>query len=156
MANDVGQQLGNYRLVRLLGRGGFADVYLGEHLYLNTPAAIKLLQIQPTEEVLAKFLAEARTIARLSHPHIVSVLDFGIEQGTPFLVMSYAPYGSLRQRHPPGSILPAATITSYSHQMALALQYAHDRNIIHCDVKPENMLLGKDQTLMLADFGIAL
>lgn len=156
MANDVGQQLGNYRLVRLLGRGGFADVYLGEHLYLNTPAAIKLLQIQPTDEVLAKFLTEARTIARLSHPHIVSVLDFGIEQGTPFLVMAYAPYGSLRQRHAPGSILPAATIISYCRQIALALQYAHDRNIIHRDVKPENMLLGKDQTLMLADFGIAL
>ncbi len=156
MIDYTGQKLGNYQLVKLLGRGGFADVYLGEHVYLQTTAAIKVVQAQLTDEALEKFLVEARTIARLSHPNIVPVLEFGIENTTPFLVMSYAPYGSLRQRHPRGSLLAPLTIVSYVEQVATALQYAHDRQVIHCDVKPENMLLGQHETLMLSDFGIAI
>ena len=156
MVEYIGQKLGNYRLVKLLGRGGFADVYLGEHIYLQTPAAIKVLQMRLTDEALGKFLAEARTIARFSHPNIVSVLEFGIENATPFLVMSYAPYGSLRERHPRGSLLQATMIVSYVEQVATALQYAHDRQVIHCDIKPENMLLGQNEVLMLSDFGIAI
>ncbi|MFL5628001.1 MAG: protein kinase domain-containing protein [Ktedonobacteraceae bacterium] len=156
MIDYTGQKLGNYRLVKLLGQGGFADVYLGEHIYLQTAAAIKVVQAQLTDEALEKFLVEARTIARLTHPNIVPVLEFGIEQATPFLVMSYASYGSLRQRHPRGSILAPLTIVSYVEQIATALQYAHDRHVIHCDVKPENMLLGQHETLMLSDFGIAI
>jgi len=155
MVDCVGQKLGNYRLIKLLGKGGFADVYEGEHVYLKTPAAIKVLQIQPTDEAFDKFLAEARTIARLTHPNIVPVLEFGIENDMPFLVMGYASYGSLRQRHPFGSVLPAVTILPYVKQVAIALQYAHERKIIHRDVKPENMLLGQSQVLMLSDFGIA-
>ncbi len=155
MIDWTGHKLGNYQLRELLGQGGFADVYLGEHIYLQTPAAIKVLQMQLNEDALAKFLTEARIIARLTHPHIVPVLEFGIEHTTPYLVMGYAPYGSLRKRHPHGSILPAETILSYVKQMAQALQYAHDNHIIHRDVKPENMLLGNNQVLMLSDFGIA-
>src|SRR3989440_8015114 len=97
MTDRVGEQLGNYRLSRLLGHGGFADVYLGEHLHLGTPAAIKLLHTALTGDDRAKFLAEARTIARLEHPHIVRVLDFGVEHETPFLVMNYASGGTSRQ-----------------------------------------------------------
>jgi len=156
MVEYTGEKLGNYRLVRLLGQGAFADVYLGEHIYLQTTAAIKVLRMQLTDEALEKFLVEARTVARLSHPNIVSVLEFGIEQAIPFLVMSYAPYGSLRQRHPRGSLLPAAAIVFYLEQAAAALQYAHDRRVIHCDIKPENMLLGQNEALMLSDFGIAV
>jgi serine/threonine protein kinase len=89
MVDRVGQQLGNYRLVRLLGQGGFADVYLGKHVYLETQAAIKVLQTQLAREDMEQFRLEARTIARLEHPHIVRVLDFGVEERTPFLVMSY-------------------------------------------------------------------
>src|SRR3989440_315258 len=156
MVEYTGEKLGNYRLKRLLGRGGFADVYLGEHIYLQTAAAIKVLRMQLTDEALEKFLVEARTVARLSHPNIVSVLEFGLERATPFLVMNYAPYGSLRQRHPRGSLLPAAAIVFYVEQVAAALQYAHDRRVIHCDIKPENMLLGQNEALMLSDFGIAV
>src|SRR5437016_1502763 len=90
MADRIGQQLGNYRLTRLLGQGGFADVYLGEHVYLGTNAAIKVLQAQLTNESDLKwFLNEARTVARLTHPNIVRVLDFGVEGETPFLVLEY-------------------------------------------------------------------
>src|SRR5258708_37391782 len=155
MAAYVGQQLGNYRLIRLLGQGGFADVYLAEHIYLKTSAAIKVLQVHLTDDALNKFLEEARTIARLSHPHIVHVLEFGIEENTPFLVMNHAPYGSLRQRHPSGSVLSNTQILPYVEQVASALHYAHERMIIHRDVKPENMLLGEAFALMLSDFGLA-
>ena len=96
MANGIGEQLGNYRLIRLLGRGGFADVYLGEHIYMQTQAAIKVLHTQLTPEDVEQFRLEAQTVAKLEHPHIVRVLEFGVEKATPFLVMSYAPNGTLR------------------------------------------------------------
>src|SRR6266496_4036375 len=156
MADRVGQQLGNYQLIRLLGEGGFAEVYLGEHVHLGTQAAIKVLHTQLTSDDVEKFRTEARTIAHLSHPHIVRVLEFGIEGKTPFLVMDYAPHGTLCQRHPRGVLLPLATIVPYVKQVADALQYAHDEKLIHRDVKPENMLLGRHQEVVLSDFGIAL
>jgi Protein kinase domain/Repeat of unknown function (DUF346) len=156
MIDYTGLKLGNYRLISMLGSGGFADVYLGEHIYLQTTAAIKVVHAQLSDAALEQFLVEARTIARLTHPNIVPVLEFGIEGNTPYLVMSYAPFGSLRQRHSRGSILRPREIASYVEQVASALQYAHDRQVVHCDVKPENMLLGHHEGLMLSDFGIAI
>src|SRR3989440_7615907 len=156
MTDRVGQQLGNYRLIRLLGEGGFAEVYLGEHIYLGTQAAVKVLHTQLTSDDIEQFRTEARTIASLEHPHIVRILDFGVEGKTPFLVMSYAPNGTLRQHHPKGVQLPLATIVSYVKQVADALQHAHDEKLIHRDIKPENMLLGRRHEVLLSDFGIAL
>jgi len=155
MADRIGQQLGNYRLLSLLGKGGFAEVYLGEHVYLGTQAAIKVLLMQLGRSDIEQFRSEAQTVAQLEHPHIVRVLDFGIEGTTPFLVMSYAPNGTLRIRHPKGSFLPLALVISYVQQMATALQYAHSHKLVHRDVKPENMLLGRNSELLLTDFGIA-
>lgn len=155
-ASRVGQQLGNYRLLRLLGQGGFADVYLGEHLYLKTHAALKLLRIQLTNNALQDFLNEARTIARLEHPHIVRVLECGVEHSTPFLVMNYAPNGSLRQHYPGGPRLPLEVVASYVQQVASALDYAHQAKLIHRDIKPENMLLGRANEVLLSDFGLVL
>ncbi len=91
----------------------------------------------------------------MTHPHIVRVLDFGVENMTPFLVMEYAPHGTLRQRHPRATKLPLPLIVSYVNQIAGALQYAHDQWLIHRDVKPENMLLGRNNEVLLSDFGIA-
>ncbi len=142
MADREGQQLGNYRLVRLIGRGAFADVHLAEHVYLNTKVAIKILQTKVADNELEAFLKEARTIASLVHPHIVRVTDFGVASDTPFLVMDFALNGTLRQRHPKGTQLPLTTIVPYVRQVAEALQYAHDEKFIHRDIKPENMLLG--------------
>jgi serine/threonine protein kinase len=152
-----GQRLGNYHLVRLLGHGGFADVYLAEHLYLKTPAAIKLLRMKVVStQVREEFLKEAQTIAGLNHPHIVRTLDFGVEKKTPFLVMDYAPNGTLRQRYAPGARLPLPTTLSYVRQVADALHYAHEEKVIHRDIKPENMLVGRRDEVLLSDFGIAL
>jgi eukaryotic-like serine/threonine-protein kinase len=156
MGDRIGQQLGNYRLLRQIGQGGFADVYLGEHIHLGTQAAVKVLHTQVASEDIESFRSEARTIAQLEHPNIVRVLEFGLENGIPFLVMSYAPNGNLRQRHEKGISLPISTIVSYSRQVASALQYAHNGKLIHRDVKPENMLVGRHNEILLSDFGIAL
>src|SRR3989440_1780939 len=156
MADRVGQQLGNYRLARLLGQGGFAEVYLGEHIYLGTSAAIKVLYTQIASDDIEHFRKEARTVARLVHPYIARVLEYGVEGTTPFLVVDYAPNGSLRTRHPRGIPLPVSTVGGYVTQVADALQYAHDQKVIHRDVKPENMLLDRRNEVLLSDFGIAL
>src|SRR5437588_8935579 len=156
MPDRVGQQPGNYRLTRLLGRGGFAEVYLGEHRRLKTQAAIKVLHTQLAENDVESFLKEAQFIANLEHPHIVRILDFDVEDSTPFLVMSYAPNGTLRQLHPKDTILPLPAVVGYVKQVADALQYAHDEKLIHRDIKPENMLLGRRNEILLSDFGIAI
>ncbi len=155
MVDRVGQQPGYYRLVRLLGQGGFAEVYLGEHSYLDTQAAIKVLHTQLAQDDIEQFRLEAKRIAHLEHPHIVRVLDLGVEGTTPFLVMSYAPGGTLRQRHPKGARLPLSLIVQYVKQVSDALQYAHEEKFIYRDVKPENMLLGRRNEVLLSDFGIA-
>ncbi len=156
MAGRVGQHLGNYRLLRLLGQGGFADVYLGEHLHLNTQAAIKVLHTHLTSHDIEPLRTEARTIARLVHPHIVRILDFDVEEDLPFLVMDYAPNGTLRKVHPTGTPLPLASIISYVHEVAAALQYAHGQGVIHRDIKPENLLLAGNHEVLLSDFGLAI
>lgn len=156
MIDRTGKLFGNYRLVRLIGRGGFAEVYLGEHIDLGTEAAIKVLhtKLDPTD--IDAFRREARTIAHLRHPHIIRVLDFNATGSTPFLVMDYAVGGTMRQRYPKGSIVPLATIVSSVQQVADALQYAHDQKLIHRDIKPENILLDQRDNVLLSDFGIAL
>jgi predicted ATPase/class 3 adenylate cyclase/DNA-binding CsgD family transcriptional regulator len=156
VADRIGEQLGNYRLKHILGRGNFADVYLGLHIHLNIEAAIKVLHGQLADDDVSGFLTEARTIAHLRHPHITRVLDFGVEGTTPFLVMDYAPNGNLRQRYPKGTQVPLDTVVSYVKQIADALQYAHRQRLIHRDIKPENMLLGRNHEVLLSDFGIAI
>jgi serine/threonine protein kinase len=156
MRKDVGEQLGNYRVLRLLGEGGQASVYLGEHVYLKSQAALKVRHMVLTEEEQTVFLQEAQTLVRLTHPHIVRVLDFALQDGIPFLVMEYAPHGTLRQRHPKGTRLPLDVILPYVQQVASALQYTHDQHLIHRDAKPENMVLSSGDEVLLSDFGLVM
>ncbi|GAC1350870.1 MAG: hypothetical protein NVSMB27_37580 [Ktedonobacteraceae bacterium] len=156
MLELVGQQLGNYRLIQSLGHGGYAEVYLGEHLRLNTAAAIKVLHARlGSSEDIDRFQEEGRIVASLVHPHIVRVFDFDVAHDIPFMVMDYAPNGSLRRRHPKGERLALSTILPYVKQVAEALQYAHDQHFVHRDIKPENMLLGRNEEVLLSDFGTA-
>lgn len=155
MVDRINKQFGNYRLIRLLGQGGFAEVYLGEHIHLGTQAALKVLH-RLSEEDVDTFRTEARTVAHLIHPHIVRVLEFGIEGKLPYLVMDYLSNGTLREHHPRGRAIPLETVVSYVKQIAEALQYAHDQKIIHRDLKPENILIGKNDELVLSDFGISI
>ncbi len=155
MAERVGQQWGQYRLLQLLGRGSFAEVYLAEHIQVGTRIAIKVFNTNLVEEDTESFRAEARTIGRLSHPHLVRVLDFGLEGNVPYLVMQHAQGGSLRRRVPQHTPLPPAAILAFVQQAASVLQYAHDQGIIHRNVKPENMLLNARTELLLSDFSVA-
>jgi serine/threonine protein kinase len=157
MTNRVqsGQRLGKYQLIKQLGAGGFAEVFLAEHSYLKQRVAIKVLTIPLDQKESEKFLLEAQTMARLKHPHIVGCSDFDIEQGIPFLVMEYVPGGTLRDRYPDGSLVPLPEVINYVDQVAEALQYAHDQGVMHLDIKPENMLLSTDGTVKLSDFGLA-
>lgn len=151
-----GDILGHYRLIRLLGQGGFAEVYLGEHIHLQTPVAVKVLHTRLANEDIQAFQREAQTVASLIHPNIVRVLDFGVENALPYLVMDHAPNGTLRQAFAKGNRVPLPLVVTFTKQIAEALQYAHDQRLIHRDVKPENMLLGRNQEVLLSDFGIAV
>jgi WD40 repeat protein len=155
---SIGQQVGDYLLLRELGRGGFGDVYLAEQIHDRTQVAIKLLihLMGKTNELNAftKFIQEARMI-HLKHPNIVSLQDFGISrEGFPFLVMEYVSGGTLRERHPKGTRVPLLMVIGYVRQIATALQYIHDHRLVHCDIKPENMLMSSDGRVLLSDFSI--
>ena len=106
MADRVGQQPGASRLVRLLGQSDWACVYLGEHLSLRTQAAIKVFSLHLSGDDVGRFRAEVWTLVRLAHPSLCRVLDGGVQGELSFLVMAYAPDGSVRNLHPRGTVLP--------------------------------------------------
>jgi serine/threonine protein kinase len=153
----TGQRIDNYQLLQKLGGGSFGQVYLAQDLRRKTKVAIKILDPFTTQKERDQFFDEVRSLVRLRHPNIVSVIDFGIDKMTssPFIVMEYAPNGSLRQRHH-GQQLPFTTIVQYVKQIASALQYAHDDQLIHRDVKPDNIFIGSIGELLLGDFGIVV
>jgi serine/threonine protein kinase len=154
--------LGDYELIRKLGRGGFSTVYLARHRLLSRWSTVALKRLQTpldTAEGQAQFKAEVRLLEGLSHPHILPLLDAGLDQeGCPYLVTQYAAGGSLRQRlrQADGQPLPLAEAVAILSQVGAALHYAHERGIIHRDLKPENILFAADGRALLADFGIAL
>src|SRR5579859_4386239 len=149
-------QFGCYRLIRRLGQKNGTAVYGAEDLRDHRQVAVKLQYGPYKQDETTQFLIQASTLTELRHPHIVSVLDYGIEGDVSFLVMDYAPHGSLRERHTKGTRLPLEMILCYARQIANALQYVHQRNLVHRDVKPHNMLLAADDRVMLSDFGIAV
>lgn len=150
-------QIGPYKRLHTLGSGGFGEVWLGEHIHLHTKAAVKVLHAQWVNEMAEKFKHEAQLVAQLPHHrHVVRVLDFNIEKGRPFIVMDYAPGGNLRQRHTFGEKVPLRAVVSYARQIASGLQHAHNANVVHCDVKPENMFVGSKGEILIGDFGIAV
>lgn len=155
----IGKQLGDYQIQSSLGEGGMAHVYKAYHPRLRREVAIKVIlsQIAQREGFQARFEREAQVVASLEHPNIVSIYDFKEENGLTYLVMQYVSGGTLREQlRGQRSIEPARAIT-YTSQMARALHHAHQRGIVHRDVKPQNMLIsGTDPNhLLLSDFGIA-
>ncbi|HLG76865.1 MAG TPA: serine/threonine-protein kinase [Ktedonobacteraceae bacterium] len=156
MADYVGQQFGNYRLIRLIETGDRASILLGQHVRLwQKFAAVKIPHAHISRAEIEAFQCEAEIIAALHHPHIVNVLDFDMHEGTPFLVMDYYPDGSLHERHPSGTRVPLPTVLSYVQQVAKALHYIHNHQLVHGNVKAANMLIGWRGELLLSDFRLA-
>lgn len=155
MALQPGSQLGPYRIVEQVGKGGMAVVYKAYHPSLSRYVAIKVLPDFFAQEptFLERFRQEAVAIAQLRHPHILTVYDYGEEKGTTFIVYEYIPGGTLRDQlcRP----LPPDYALSILRLIASALDYAHARGILHQDVKPSNILLTPEGTPVLADFGLA-
>ena len=149
------QRFGNYRLLESIGTGTFADVYLGEHIHSGVSGALKILRTQLSNADGAQFLHKAAALTHLRHPYIVPVQEYGLLNGTPFLVMDYIPGGSLRQHHPRGISVELSDVVHYVTQIAAALQYAHNCGMLHGDVRPENMLVNRDNEIMLSDVGLS-
>lgn len=151
------QQLGPYRIVRRLGRGGMGTVYEGIHCETGEPAAIKTLAESLVEEpdFRARFELEIETLRKLNHPNIVRLLGFGEEQGILFYVMELVRGPSLDQELKAGRKFTWREVAQIGIQVCQALKHAHDRGIIHRDLKPANLLRAEDGTIKLSDFGIA-
>jgi serine/threonine-protein kinase len=146
-----------YRLLERIGGGGMAEVYLAEDVLLTRQVAVKVLRSQFTsdEEFVARFRQEARAAARLSHPNIVSIYDVGCEADTHYIVMEYVPGETLKECIKREGRLPSCVAVEYALQIAAALKHAHDNQIVHCDIKPHNILIHRDGTAKVTDFGIA-
>ena len=150
-------RLGPYDLFDTLGSGGFGKVYLGEHIWLHSKVAVKVLHEDLVDEQAELFKHEAETVAQLPpHPYVVRVLDYNVQDGRPYIVMDYAPNGNLRQRHSFGIAVPLPRVVSYVRQIASGLQHVHNFGVVHCDVKPENMFIGRRGEIQIGDFGIAV
>jgi serine/threonine protein kinase len=146
---------GRYALEDVIGRGGMADVYLGRDEALRRPVAVKILrEITSDPHARARFTAEARTLAGLSHPGLVAVLDAGTDGERPYLVMELIRGTTLRERCGVGPLDPTQAM-AVGTQLADALAYVHSHGIVHRDVKPGNVLLSGDGRILLTDFGIA-
>jgi len=158
MTNLIGQSLGRYHILEQLGEGGMATVYKAYDTRLERDVAVKLIRKSAfSEEVLERMLRrfdrEAKALAKLTHPNIVSIIDYGEFEGSPYLIMPYLPGGTLKQHlGKPISWQESARLLA---PIARALQYAHEQGIVHRDIKPSNILITKSGEPMLSDFGIA-
>lgn len=151
-----GQMLGAYRIISQIGQGGMATVYKAYQPSMDRNVAIKVLpgQLAESGEFVQRFQQEARIIARLEHPHILPIFDYGEDNGITYFVMRYLEAGTLKNKMEAGP-LPLGEIDRYFTQLAEALGYAHDRGVVHRDLKPANALVDSDGNLFLTDFGIA-
>src|SRR5271154_824754 len=157
---------GRYRLDAQIGRGGMSTVYRAFDTVLERPVAIKLMhrEIASDSDQLERFRREARSVAQLSHPHIVTVIDAGEEPspgaeepaaGTPYIVFEHVEGETLKQLIRREGPLEITQAIAYAIEIARALGAAHERQIVHRDVKPQNVLIGVEGGAKITDFGIA-
>jgi serine/threonine protein kinase len=155
MAELIGQSFGRYHILEKLGEGGMAVVYKAYDTRLERNVAVKVItpSREHSEKFLKRFEREARALAKLSHPNIVGVIDYGEQNGLPYLVMEYIPAGTLKQKL--GKLSSWQDSAHLLLPIARALAYAHSQGVVHRDVKPSNILLTQSGEPMLTDFGIA-
>jgi serine/threonine protein kinase len=152
----TGQTLGSYQLEELVGTGAAAEVYRARDQLLGRAVAVKVLRpvLSADREFIRRFRAEARQVAAVRHPHIMPVYQYGEERGCLYLVMPLLPGGSLRERLQRGPLAPREAIR-ITRQIAAALDAAHAAQLLHRDVKPENILFDAQEQALLTDFGLA-
>src|SRR5881398_3019220 len=148
---------GRYRIVRKLGAGGMADVYLAEDQELGRRVAIKILNDRHAadDQFVERFRREAKNAAGLSHPNIVSIYDRGTAEGTYYIAMEYLDGRSLKELIVSRGPAPVKTAVEYARQILAAVGFAHRHGIVHRDIKPHNVLVGPEGRLKVTDFGIA-
>ena len=146
-----------YELEELIGGGGMADVYKAKDCLLNRPVAVKILheEFKQDKEFIDKFQREAQAAARLSHPNIVNIYDVGVADGDHYIVMEYVPGRTLKDRIRQEGHLSVSESLRVAREIAEALAHAHANNLVHCDIKPHNILMMADGHAKVADFGIA-
>ena len=173
MPEWIGKTVGKVRIDKYLARGGMAEVYLGSHLTLERPVAIKFLHsyIEEDADLLSRFHREARVVAGLRHPNIVQIFDFDTTDGHPYIVMEYLKGPTLanylRRMHERHERIPPHQVARLLKGLTAALDYAHERGVIHRDIKPGNILLNSradeipldkpltnDVEAILTDFGL--
>jgi TolB-like protein/Flp pilus assembly protein TadD len=156
MTLSAGTQLGPYEILSLLGAGGMGEVYRARDRKLDRDVAIKVLpeSVAAEPETLARFEREAKAVAALSHPNILSIFDFGTHDGIAYAVMELLEGETLRSKLDAGPI-PQKLAVDYSLQVARGLSAAHEKGIVHRDLKPENLFVTKDGHLKILDFGLA-
>jgi serine/threonine protein kinase len=152
---EPGTKLGQYEVQEVIGKGAMGTVYRAYHAQLARTGAVKVMQaMSPDKDSIARFRHEAQAIARMRHPNILNVFDFGEYEGMPYMIVEYVPGGNLAGRMSQGP-LDRATALRFLHGVGAGLDYAHSQGIVHRDVKPANVLLERDETPVLADFGLA-
>jgi serine/threonine protein kinase len=158
MSSQVGTLLNErYRLDAQIGAGGMSTVYRAFDTVLERQVAIKLMhrEIASDSDQLERFRREARAVAQLNHPHVVGVIDAGEDDGTPYIVFEYVEGETLKDRIRRYGRLPIGEAVAYAVEVARALGAAHDHQIVHRDVKPQNVLIDEEGTAKVTDFGIA-
>ena len=149
---------GRYKIISLLGEGGMANVYLAEDIILKRKVAVKVLRLdlQKDPQTIQRFQREALSISELSHPHIVSIFDVGSDHNRHYLVMEYVDGPDLEEYIQKNNPIPVKTVINIMDQILDAMALAHRHNVIHRDLKPQNILLDKKGNVKIVDFGIAV
>src|SRR5688572_9538148 len=155
-AADIARHFPMFEILETLGQGGMGVVYKAKQRSLDRVVALKVMPPEAAREAgfSDRFTREARTLARLQHPNIVGVHDFGVSDGLYYLVMEYVDGANLREAMRDGKLTPRQALAVVP-QVCDALQYAHDQGVVHRDVKPENILLDRSGRVRIADFGLA-
>jgi serine/threonine-protein kinase len=158
VTSPVGTQLsGRYRLDAQIGAGGMSTVYRAFDTVLERPVAIKLMhrEIASDSDQLERFRREARSVAQLNHPHVVTVIDAGEDDRMPYIVFEYVEGETLKERIRRLGRLPIVEAIAYAIEISRALGAAHERGIVHRDIKPQNVLIDAEGSAKVTDFGIA-
>src|SRR3954452_24311395 len=148
---------GRYRLEAKLGSGGMSTVYLAKDDTLDRPVAVKVMHREMSEQPdqIQRFRQEARAVAKISHPNVVSVIDAGEDHGYPYIVFEYVEGETLKQRISRIGALDIQEAIAYSIEIARGLGVAHARHLVHRDIKPQNVLIDDEGRAKLTDFGIS-